>query len=50
MVFVMAGIMTSQRSPKIPKGEPVLNAPNVVLISLDTTRFDHFGSNGMSEF
>lgn len=49
MVFVMAGIMTSQRPPKVKKGDSVDNAPNVVLISLDTTRFDHFGSNGKSD-
>lgn len=49
MVFVMAGSMTSQRPPKIIKGDSVVNAPNVIVISMDTTRFDHFMSNGKSD-
>lgn len=38
----------SQSSPRFmqPLGDPKANAPNVLLITLDTTRADHFGAYG----
>ena len=47
--FVMAGVINSNRRLPEQKGTPLPDAPNVLLISLDTARFDHFKANGKTD-
>jgi arylsulfatase A-like enzyme len=48
MAICGALMIWAQSSPRVlvPMGDPPGNAPNVLLVTLDTTRADHFGAYG----
>lgn len=47
--FSLAGTISSHHRFSKPKGTAVNGAPNILLVSLDTSRYDHFHANGNAD-